>query len=299
MTLSKINSLVISLIILVASLFFLTMFITAAVSPSGTQLRFSIFGIYTGLQTVNAAATSTSSGMLFVVVIFIFGMIDISFYLLEQSALIDSSKIVAYKDKNIWWLLSSYLMFKETIGAALAAIIFLIIIAVCVSILVSIFILNHISLGMPAVMIVVAMAAYPLVRMIVKKIFSNLDKWSEKFKPTYVLTANGVDIDLKIAGLNKEQRTAHIEFSELDEVKSLTFFEAEAYMKSLGPNVEQWLKSVKSTWNWGKERPEVFLAPQSNTKNVLFKGSKIHYLLAFAGDNVGDLLLAFENSKKG
>lgn len=115
--------------------------------------------------------------------------------------------------------------------------------------------------------------------------------------PSYEVFADRVVIDPAISGLKVK---LVLKFSELNEIREMSFFEAEAYKENIGPNVPLGVEQTKSLYRLAKtgERPKVYFMVQSSGKTVLFRGKNIHYLVTFNVDSAKDLIDAFKKYKK-
>lgn len=115
--------------------------------------------------------------------------------------------------------------------------------------------------------------------------------------PSYEVFADRVVIDPAISGLKVN---LVLKFSELNEIREMSFFEAEAYKENIGPNVPLGVEQTKSLYRLAKtgERPKVYFMVQSSGKTVLFRGKSIHYLVTFNVDSAKDLIDAFKKYKK-
>lgn len=291
MKLTKLKSIIMGFAFLAASTFFLVFFAINALTANSQNepTKFSIFGLYTAQQTITSANQNLST--IFFAFLFIIMMLDISLYLIGRAYTLNDKNITAYQNKSFWRILATYYLIKESAAAAIIFVVYLLFTLCSLSALISIPFLNEVKIGFDFWALIGALILYWPLKTALLKIFSKINEWTKKFKPVYKITPTGVDIDSKIMGLTEDKRTFHVEFSELDEIRLMNYFEAQSYMEALGPNLDEWRKQVGGSINLGKERPKTYLIPQGGT-NILFKGSDIHYLLAFNQDGK-DLLEAF------
>jgi len=128
-------------------------------------------------------------------------------------------------------------------------------------------------------------------------VVKSIVKMHKKILPSYVVHKDEVIIDPAIRGFKKK---ITLKFSELSEIREMSFYEAEAYKDNIGPNVPLGIEQTKSLYKLAKsgERPKVYFMAQSNGKTVLFRGKNVHYLITFNVDSAKDLIDAFKKYKK-
>jgi len=296
MQLSKARSIVISFVIFVLSFLFLIMTLFSSIAPVGQNLRFSIFGFYNGFQVVQAGPAN--AWVLGAVVIFLLAMIDMGAYLLKQSAIMKNENVQVYKKISFWSVLSALLLLRDTAQGFIISLAGTALVLAELSIGVSVFFLNKITPNPMLLVIVLGFIVYAPLRIIVLKLVNGLSAAGSKYQPSYTLQPDGVAISLNFMGMKGDQGKFVVKFSELEEVRSLSFQEAETYYQGLGPNVREAFNQMKSMYKIGKERPKVLLMHQSGGRNVLLKGPEIHYLLCFSNPAVDDLLSAFKAVKR-
>jgi len=121
--------------------------------------------------------------------------------------------------------------------------------------------------------------------------------------PFYALKADGVVIDLNYLTVGSDKKYSFkVSFNEIDEIKSLSFIEAENYQKyTIGPNVPLVAEKVKQEIQFlqGKiPRPEVyFMDAASNGINLLMRGPRVFYMLPVSNENIDELLDAYRDYK--
>jgi len=263
-------------------------------TPLDKPVHFSIYGIYNGqimTESFNQGIT------LFWVTIMLTFFILTGKYILKEAVKIDAKKTTAYENKNIWWFLAFLQIVKQSVSYAIAAIIFIPICLATVSIFVSGLFMNNLEFSMRTLIFVAGLiVCYPIF-IILKKIGAGLKKASDKYKPTFELKENGFDLSFHWMGMKQDEGKFHVDFSELEKIKTMSFFEAQNYEKELGPNVLMGINQAKSMYKMGKERPQTMIMPESGT-NVLIKGPEIHYLFKFRSDqNVEELINQFNQNK--
>ncbi len=119
--------------------------------------------------------------------------------------------------------------------------------------------------------------------------------------PNYVLENDGIRLDLKLQNLgSREKREVWIGFEELEEVRVLTWREADTARRyGLDPGVAG--RHVSDLYRYLKgemERPRTYVAQLSSGGVALFlRGPEVLYLLTVGREDASDLLEAFEKHR--
>lgn len=177
-----------------------------------------------------------------------------------------------------------------TAGAALLATVgFVIFVIVFIVLIAS----RHLSLGLLNVAVAVLIAGWLLTRPLWRPaLMQSLGQSSQglrrtlsQWAPAVYVTADGFDVDFKtlIVGLvGRRHRLAHIAFTELDDVRTLAWIDAEAYAQALTTSdATLWPRMV---WEFGRfmqgklPRPSVFIEPSIGA-HLLLHGPTLLYLI--------------------
>ena len=98
--------------------------------------------------------------------------------------------------------------------------------------------------------------------------------------------------------------TIKINFNEIDEIREMTYWESDAFMKyTIGPNAQLQIRETKDLYNYMKgkiDKPSVYIATglNQNNKVIFMKGKDLFYLISFDSSDVSDILLAYKNYKQ-
>lgn len=147
--------------------------------------------------------------------------------------------------------------------------------------------------------------AYLIIRPLVRKLFHSIGVRANKMwatqMPHYLLEKDAVTIDLaikQIGGPDKKFMLT-IPFKDLDEIRVLSFPEAQMYFSNMGSDVPFAVASITDLFTYlqGKrERPRAYEHIQSTGTTILLHGSELLYLITFPTDG-RDLLTAFDAYK--
>ncbi|MBW3002263.1 hypothetical protein KY338_03830 [Candidatus Woesearchaeota archaeon] len=237
-----------------------------------------------------------SIGVLLMVLVFL----EVGLYFTKKSAGIKEEKI---KTEYIatWSDIAGAILGLGTIQLIIMGLISAGFIAFAVYIAVSQFMQYPFRADLFGYFIIIAVIGYFIFRSFILGLFQPMARvvksMQRKIMPFYEVFVDKVVIDPAITG---SKAKFVLKFSELSEIREMSFFEAEAYKENIGPNVPLGIEQTKSLYKLAKsgERPKVYFMAQSNGKTVLFKGNNIHYLITFGVDSAKDLIDAFKKYKK-
>lgn len=151
--------------------------------------------------------------------------------------------------------------------------------------------------------------AYCVLRMplafIFRKMSKPFGKLARKGLTKYNVVRGGVEIDLGVR-MPKSGKPARfkINFSELKEVRSMTYIEAEKFLQyTVGSNLKLSARQTSDLYKYYREeipRPRVYTLAAPNTVGitVLLRGGDLFYLFCFDTDDASDLINAFESYRK-
>lgn len=206
-----------------------------------------------------------------------------------------------HKSKSIWSKIGLIWQYTDILRTGISLLIILLLLTF------SIFEFTHIpkSLSLHIVLYTITTVGYFVLRRSLGSKGKSILKKARKGNPTYHLTEDGITIKL-VTMMNKKHPDpppVHIRFDEIEELKNLTYVEAEAFLKyKVGPDVELGARQTKDFIKYvqGKiPRPTVYtIAGLSTGGQIVFiKGKDLFYLINFDADDVTDLLEAYENHK--
>ena len=237
--------------------------------------------------------------------LFCIGFIEASVYWLRQSLAIDES-MLEYPEANIWSSIGRILQYTD-------AIISLTILIAVGGILVFFLLVLlggplRFTLSTPFLTLVVIYGIYALIR---KPLHAGLDRMAglagkrlKNYMPRYTLTGRGIIIDLRMKDFGDPSKKYEfpVGFDELDEVRVLTYAEADALVRyRVGPNLDLGLRQAGDLYRYVKgeiSRPSVFARVATNRPNVLLKGPAIFYLISFENEDHEELVRVFQDFQK-
>ncbi|MBT4722477.1 hypothetical protein HN958_03295 [Candidatus Falkowbacteria bacterium] len=292
---TKYNMVAFGIVFFSLSVNFLALLFTSVITKVGSPTNFSIFGLYNGTGTT---IEMTAGLTLFFAVLMLSAFVHIGIYSIKQAVTINNEKTTTYQDKNIWWATALFLIVKDSFKLILAMIIAVPLLLVTLSMTVSALFMNQLELGQPLLIFVVGIIAYIPTQSVGLRIGKLITKAADKTKATITFSKTGFDIQFHWLGLKPGEGEFHIDFSELERVETMTFFEAQKYQKEFGPNVQMAYDQVKSMYKMKEKRPSTLFQAESGT-NTLIKGPEIHYLFRFRSDqDIDGLVKAFNDYKK-
>jgi len=239
------------------------------------------------------------------IAIFCICFIEASVYWLRQSLAIDEA-MLEYREENIWSSLGRIFQYVDTIISltiiiAIGGILIFFLLVLLGSPL-------RFTLSTPFLILVVIYGVYVLIR---KPLHAGLDRMAglagkrlQENMPHYTLTERGIVIDLRMKDLRDPSKKYEfpVGFDELDEVRVLTYAEADALVRyRIGPNVDLGLRQVGDLYRYVKgeiSRPSVFARVATNRPNVLLKGPAIFYLISFGNEDHEELIRVFQDFRR-
>jgi hypothetical protein len=136
-----------------------------------------------------------------------------------------------------------------------------------------------------------------------RQVGGKVGKLARKGQARYTLVEGGVEIDLGAAKPGGEPARFRVGFDELDEVRSFSYLEAQAFLEDVvGPNVKLAARQTRDLYRYYRgeiSRPTVYALNGANSigMNVLLRGPELFYLLGFDADDASDLVHVFERHK--
>lgn len=200
-----------------------------------------------------------------------------------------------HKPQNIWSRLAAFNQFKDILFALIFLGIFIILF------LLLLHELWHYpkAISINIALYTMSLVAYVLIR---KKLGKGWKKAAKRFRkglPTYQLTEDGIKIKLfTMANKNHaDPPPVYIRFDEIDDLKVLTYTEAEAYLKyNVGPDIDLSMRQIRDTAAYLKgeiARPSVYTFGGAKSDCVLIRGPELFYMISFDADDVSDLIEAY------
>ncbi len=131
--------------------------------------------------------------------------------------------------------------------------------------------------------------------------------------PTFTLEGNVIVLDLKrkrarpgeqrgFISVGSEPCIVRIAFDELDEVRAMSYVEAQSYVQyEIGPDVQLALKNTTELYRYiaGQvERPTYYGHWGAVGTTLALRGPALFYLVSVANENVDELLAAFSTYKQ-
>jgi len=274
---------------------FLAIVFSSVITQINTPVNFSVFGFY------NGSATTLTQGdgiTLFITVLFLSMFIHAAGFAVKQSLEISNKKSKPYETKHFWWAAALFFIVKDSIKMIFSLIIAVPLMLIVLSMTISMLFMNQLVFDQPLLIFIMGIVAYLPTQIVIRKIGKLIMQMADKNKATYSLTKTGFDLQFNWIGLKQGEGKFYIDFSELDTIETMTFFEAQKYEDELGPNVKMALDQAKSMYKMKETRPTVLFQPETGT-NTLIKGPEIHYLYKFRSDqDMNGLIKAFDDFKK-
>lgn len=142
-----------------------------------------------------------------------------------------------------------------------------------------------------------------IVRPLASFVVPKLKKIINKRIPSYTIEENNIVINLNVMQLfnSNKQYIIRISFDELDEVRILTWAEADTLSKyQLAPDLPLAIAATKELYQYfsGKiERPDHFVQLSINGNSLLLRGPNMFYLITVANPDSTDLISKFTSYK--
>jgi hypothetical protein len=292
---TKYNMVAFGIVLISLSTAFLAIVFSSVITQINTPVNFSVFGFY------NGSATTLTQGdgiTLFITVLFLSMFIHAAGFAVKQSLEISNKKSKPYETKHFWWAAALFFIVKDSIKMIFSLIIAVPLMLIVLSMTISMLFMNQLVFDQPLLIFIMGIVAYLPTQIVIRKIGKLIMQMADKNKATYSLTKTGFDLQFNWIGLKQGEGKFYIDFSELDTIETMTFFEAQKYEDELGPNVKMALDQAKSMYKMKETRPTVLFQPETGT-NTLIKGPEIHYLYKFRSDqDMNGLIKAFDDFKK-
>tara|TARA_Y100000310_G_scaffold339651_1_gene432962 strand:+ start:1930 stop:2799 length:870 start_codon:yes stop_codon:yes gene_type:complete len=269
------------------------------------------FGIFSMLSflllTLNPEANFDLRIILFVTIFHII-LLEGVYYWLKLSNNIDVKKL-AYDKKNAWTEIAKGFQYFDLFKSIIMVVVAVLLVVGVIGIGIYTLVVNPFNFSSPFYMFAGIMLGWLLLRIpvlyVLKIVSKPLRNFFGKALQTYTLNRDGFTVDLNIKNLGNPSKKyiVNFKFSEIDEIKELSFVEVKTFLSyKVGPDVDLTIRKTKDLYKYMKgeiDRPSVYVfGPSSIGTNVFFKGKDLFYLLVFDTKDVNDLLSAFEKYKK-
>jgi len=159
------------------------------------------------------------------------------------------------------------------------------------------------GISVPFIAQVSVYGSYMLVRVplltLLRRVGTRVGGAMRKSLPSYRIVGDGILLDLawRTVGHPDKKRIVSIGFSEIEEMRALTFAEAQAFQTySVGPDFKLAMQQTKGMYDYLKgtiPRPTVLDLVSSNGLTLFLKGPSLFYLLTVGKTDVSDLLNAY------
>src|SRR3989344_3456312 len=257
------------------------------------------------LSATQPDAVQSSPIWIFLAIFFI-ASIELSFCVLKNEFKVDTSKLSEPWDHSVLFRTARWLAVSSYIIHSFLALAFIIGFFWVIQ-------SNRIEESAtfnPSLVFYIQIAVYILYFLILRKIILKIINMArrpfKKVMPTYEIQNNGIIINFKMAQFPNfsdwDKYKAGIKFSELSEVKELTYFEARNYIDfNVGPNINLAIQALKELAQFIKgkiSRPNYYFKVTANGRAVLLKGPHLLYVFTTAKDDVSDLIKAFNQSDR-